>query len=186
MSELIFFVDVDMAFSREFLLRARLNTIESKQVYYPIVFSEYNPDQISEAFKLSTVAKDPKRQKVRSDHYGFDLDTGYWRNFGFGILATYNSDLKRVGGFNKSIVGWGKEDVDLYEKFIKSELTIFRTVDPGLVHVFHRIECDPGLNDEQMLMCIGSKATSIASQRVLADLIFRDRQKTGQEKRRRR
>ena len=52
-NELIFFVDVDIMFTNEFLLRARLNTIEFKQVYYPIVFSEYDPDDPINAIKVN-------------------------------------------------------------------------------------------------------------------------------------
>lgn len=81
------------------------------------------------------------------------------------------SDLRRVGGFDTSIVGWGKEDVDLYEKFIRSNVSVFRSVDVGLVHVFHKIECDESLPEEQMIMCMGSKATSIASQRRLSQYV---------------
>ena len=194
--ELIFFVDVDIAFTGEFLLRARLNTVEYRQVYYPIVFSEYNPGRLRDSLRIKSRCHYPlsgfsevllqlvllfsddmngginQEQAIRADHYDLNLNTGYWRNFGFGILSTYNSDLQRVGGFDKSIIGWGKEDVDLYEKFIRSNLTNFRTVDPGLVHVFHKIECDAGLNEEQMIMCIGSKSTSIASQQALSNLIY--------------
>lgn len=43
-------------------------------------------------------------------------DVGYWRAFGFGIVAMYKSDLQSVGGLDTSILGWGGEDVDLYEK----------------------------------------------------------------------
>lgn len=43
-------------------------------------------------------------------------EVGYWRAFGFGIVAMYKSDLKAVGGLDTSILGWGGEDVDLYEK----------------------------------------------------------------------
>ena len=170
-NDLIFFIDVDIAFTSDFLLRARLNTIEYKQVYYPIVFSEYDPDDTINSIRNVKTEK-RSNQKLRKHHFDFSPNSGYWRHFGFGIVATYNSDLKRVGGFDKSIIGWGKEDVDLYEKYIKSNMTVFRTVDPGLVHVFHKIECDPQLNNEQTLMCIGSKSTSIASQRVLANLIY--------------
>ncbi|CAF0940746.1 unnamed protein product [Brachionus calyciflorus] len=171
--DLIFFIDVDIYFTRDFLFRARLNTIEFKQVYYPIVFSEYDPDDPLEAIKiLSDSTNGNSTAKIRDDHLNLNMDTGYWRQFGFGIVAVYNSDLRRVGGFDVRIVGWGKEDVDLYEKFVKSNLTIFRSIDPGLIHVFHKIECDPALAEEQMIMCLGSKSTSIASQQNLANLIF--------------
>lgn len=43
-------------------------------------------------------------------------EVGYWRSFGFGIVSMYKSDLKAVGGLDTSILGWGGEDVDLYEK----------------------------------------------------------------------
>ncbi len=177
---MLFFIDVDILFTSDFILRARLNTIEYKQVYYPIVYSEYDPDDSVEAIKVLTNKADivnskngnSRRQRMRSSQFDFDMDNGYWRQFGFGIVAVYGSDLKRVGGFDTSIVGWGKEDVDLYEKFIRSNMTVFRSVDPGLIHIFHKIECDASLAAEQMIMCMGSKATSIASQRVLANLIY--------------
>ena len=173
--DLIFFVDVDILFTQDFLLRARLNTIEFKQVYYPIVFSEYDPNGLKDGIKLTAFNPNDNthHQKVRDSHFNLNSDDGYWRQFGFGILVTYYGDLKRVGGFDKSIIGWGKEDVDLYEKYIKSNLTLFRTADPGLTHVFHKINCDPNLAYEQMLMCLGSKATSIASQRVLSDYVYK-------------
>lgn len=173
-NQLIFFVDVDIYFTSDFLFRARLNTIEFKQVYYPIVFSEYDPDEPIEAIKILDISSSGSKQstKVRDNHLDLNIDTGYWRQFGFGIVAVYNSDLRRVGGFDISIVGWGKEDVDLYEKFVKSNITIFRSIDPGLIHVFHKIECDSTLAEEQMIMCLGSKSTSIASQQKLAKIIF--------------
>ena len=180
---LIFFVDVDIVFTIEFLLRARLNTIQFKQVYYPIVFSEYDPDDTLEAIRslrdnatpaVSSFLTGSNSSRDFQSHFAFSDESGYWRQFGFGIVSVYNSDLRSVGGFDTSIIGWGKEDVDLYEKFIHSNLTVFRAIDVGLVHVFHKIECDPNLAEEQMIMCLGSKATSIASQRQLARLVLKD------------
>lgn len=152
----------------------------SIKVYYPIVYSEYDPvEVVADAIKSIRDPNETLRpiRPLPSPHYRFDEDTGYWREFGFGIVVVYGSDLRSVGGFNTSIVGWGKEDVDLYEKLIASNLTVFRSVDVSLVHVFHKIECDRRLGDEQMVMCLGSMGTSIASQRVLADLVLKNKEK---------
>lgn len=144
------------------------------------MFSEYDPDDTLEAIRSLRDNVSPSNissatsNKDFDSHFEFSDESGYWRQFGFGIVSVYNSDLRSVGGFDTSIVGWGKEDVDLYEKFIHSNLTVFRAVDVGLVHVFHKIECDPALAEEQMIMCLGSKATSIASQRQLARLVLKD------------
>ena len=42
---LLFFVDVDMAFDREFIQSVRENTKMGRMVYYPVVFSQYAPDK---------------------------------------------------------------------------------------------------------------------------------------------
>lgn len=42
---LLFLVDVDMAFDMEFLERMRGNTRLRKMAYYPVVFSQYKPDE---------------------------------------------------------------------------------------------------------------------------------------------
>lgn len=45
-----------------------------------------------------------------------DEEVGYWRAFGFGIVSMYKSELLMAGGLDTSILGWGQEDVDLFEK----------------------------------------------------------------------
>ena len=44
--------------------------------------------------------------------------TGYWRSFGFGMLAIYKSDFSLLPGFSDKIKGWGEEDIDLANKVI--------------------------------------------------------------------
>ena len=51
----------------------------------------------------------------------------------------------------------------MYGKFIESNLTIFRAADPGIVHVYHEIICDPNLPPNQLVMCLGTKSSSYAS-----------------------
>jgi len=45
-SALIAFADVDIRFSRAAVRRCRLHAIENRQVYYPVVFSQYDPDVV--------------------------------------------------------------------------------------------------------------------------------------------
>lgn len=151
--ELLFFVDVDMAFDGGVVRRIRSHTHRGRSVYFPIVFSQYDPAYVGKASPRVAPGE------------------GYWRQFGFGIVSIYLSDLAAVGGLDVSIRGWGKEDVDLFDRVVASNLTVVRAPDPGLVHVFHPIECSPNLARSQYEMCLGSKWSSVASERTLASLI---------------
>ncbi|XP_011501671.1 PREDICTED: chondroitin sulfate synthase 1 [Ceratosolen solmsi marchali] len=156
--DLMFFIDVDISFEMPILQRIRRNTLKAKRIYFPVVFSQYNPKII---FGISD-------QDIISDVNGF------WRLFGFGIVAIYKSDYDAMGGFDLSIEGWGKEDVDLFEKAVQSELHIFRSSDLDLIHVFHGINCDKSLKEHQLIMCKGTRADTYASTQQLASLIYRN------------
>lgn len=161
--DLLFCVDVDIILTSDALTRIRLNTIQSLQIYYPIVFSQYDPNVIC--------GKNKTHCKI--NQFDFNPRMGYWRQFGYGIAAMYKSDLVSVGGYDTDIQGWGKEDVDLFEKVVQSNLTIFRSVDVGMVHAFHPVKCDVNLEPSQFQMCIGSKATCLASQQQLAEIAWK-------------
>ena len=101
-------------------------------------------------------------------YYTIDVDAGIWRTYSYGPACMYHQDLHAVGGFDTSIKGWGWEDVDLYEKFINhTEIEVFRAADPGLIHVYHPIKCDPNLPARQMTLCQGLKASGLANQNLL-------------------
>lgn len=160
---LLFFMDVDIVIGKDVFQRVRLNTRQSIQVYFPIVFSQYDPEPFCENSSLD---------KCVTDYQNFQDDYGSWRQFGFGIASVYKTDLEAVGGFDTSIQGWGKEDVDLYQKFLNSNLTIFRSVDPGLYHAFHPVSCDPALEPAQYQMCLGSKASGFRSTQQLSKIFY--------------
>ncbi|XP_063152793.1 chondroitin sulfate synthase 3 [Candoia aspera] len=155
---LLLFCDVDLIFTPDFLQRCRANTIQGEQVYYPIIFSQYDP-------KVTYGDHPPV-----DSHFVFTKKTGFWRDYGFGITCIYKSDLISVGGFDTSIQGWGLEDVDLFTKVITSGLKAFRSQEVGVVHVFHPVHCDPNLESKQYKMCLGSKASTFGSAMQLAEI----------------
>ncbi|RWS30891.1 chondroitin sulfate synthase 1-like protein [Leptotrombidium deliense] len=145
--ELLFFVDVDMHLNSEVLRTVRSNTIKGRQIYYPIVLSQYNPSLVP--FPPNT-------------NISVDTISGYWRQYGFGIVSLYNSDLQAAGGLNVAIQGWGQEDVDLYVRFVHSNISIFRSADKNLIHIYHDINCNPlFLSAAQYEMCVGTKQASL-------------------------
>ena len=131
MTDLLFLVDVDIQFTVDVPDLIRSFTRPGEQVYFPIVFS---------MFKGETA--------------------GYWRDFGYGIMAAYREDIERVHGFNTTIVGWGKEDVDLFDRFVATNLTIFRSPTPQLVHRYHEVTCSTELSAAQAAACHSSRANN--------------------------
>jgi len=139
MTDLLFLVDVDIQFSADVLDNIRSFTKFGEQVYFPIVFSMF---------------------KGETD--------GYWRDFGYGIMAAYRADIEKVNGFNTTIVGWGKEDVDLYDRFVSTNMTIFRSPCPQLVHRYHEVTCSSSLSNVQAQACKSSRANNYLP---LSDLV---------------
>ncbi|KAL9954156.1 hypothetical protein ACROYT_G041657 [Oculina patagonica] len=153
---LLFLCDVDLIFNSEFIDRCRMNTALGKRVYFPIMFSQFDPDLTY-------------KNKIKPDtHFTINKDAGIWRWYSYGPACIYHQDLDSVGGFDTSIKGWGLEDVDLYEKFANHiDIEVFRAADPGLIHIYHRVNCDPNLPARQLFMCQGSKASGRASQKSI-------------------
>ena len=79
---LLFFCDVDVAFDADFLGRCRRQTQVEHSAYFPMVFSLYNPN-ITSAVRKHPLPVDGEQQLIISS------DTGFWRDFGFGMLCTY-------------------------------------------------------------------------------------------------
>lgn len=161
--DLLFFVDVDMLWTAALLDRVRLNTVRGRSVYFPIVYSEYDPVVVY-------------GRTVSPNHFLVNQDTGYWRQYGFGIVAMYKSDLIAAGGFNTTIQGWGNEDVDLFEKFVRARPTaIFRAADPDLVHVYHPVECDAKLLEPKARMCANTRFETYGNVDQFANIIYKNR-----------
>ena len=192
LNALLFICDVDLVFTSALLDRIRRNTESSKLVYYPIMYSQYNATL---TFPENRVTMEEYHGKRKGDKPFFDVKqlpfrsgwnesvncfndahlgemTGYWRQFSFGMLAIYNTDLRRSGGYDLQIRGWGKEDTDLAEKILCAGLDVFRGADVGLYHVYHQIRCDRSLPPDQLHQCLNTQlqtwlSTTVVGKKVL-------------------
>ena len=131
---LLFFLDIDCSISRSTFHEIRMNTIPSKQVYFPVVFSMYNPKYKKINISILT-----------DSNHTFSYSNGYWRIDGFGMFSIYKSDFKNVGGLNTYIKGWGNEDVDFLGRVISKKISVFRAPSLGLIHMFHTKFCSQKL-----------------------------------------
>lgn len=115
-TDVIFFLDVDVTFTSQSLDRIRLNTWPQRQVYLPILFSQYEPRSADGT--ITTPAFDGPVAAMETD---LNEEAGYFRQFGYGICAIYKADYMHasMNGFNTNITGWGLEDVRFLEQIVK-------------------------------------------------------------------
>jgi len=154
--QLLFFVDVDLSFTRQALERTRRLLIHQLPVqicfvYFPIVYSDYSTQLNSSAG-----------------------EQGLFSIYGFGNVAMKKQDLDRIGGWEINNFEWGHEDVNLFRRFhqYSNECSIFRTVEPDLKHIYHRKMCTGIVDQQRKQMCIDADRSLLASQRTMSHFLL--------------
>lgn len=155
--DLMFFCDVDMDVTPEFLHRCRLNSVRGKQVYYPEVFKMYNMKYV---YKLSRM---PKHLSISRKH-------GHWGYYSYGMLCIYKGDYVKSGKLDTTYYGWGREDSKFHKRIIDYGYSVLRAPDPGLVHRWHPKVCNP--NGQWKGDCISSLTESMADRKELGRYVL--------------
>ena len=126
-SDLIFLGDVHLDVAANFPKKCRLNTVQGRQVYSPIVFNPYNPSKFHQTrLTLPIVTL-----------FQVSSKSGFWLSDGYHTLCVYNSDLRRVVHTSqREVTQTGNWNV-LKGIVTEGHLDVFRSVDPGLVHLWH-------------------------------------------------
>ncbi|CAN8068899.1 unnamed protein product [Agarophyton chilense] len=147
---LLFFCDVDVEIHKQFFDNCKYNTEKAHQVYYPVLYSLY-----------------PYGTEISKEH-------GYWRNGAYGMVCVFNSDFRsrKVWGTEsrrKAFSGWGMEGVALYKEFANVwQYTVFRAVEPNLLHRWHAQVCDFNGN---IAACLDTVLQNLGTQAFLASVI---------------
>ncbi|KAK4287264.1 hypothetical protein Pmani_039662 [Petrolisthes manimaculis] len=161
--DVLFFCDVDVLFTSQFLTRCSVTPVKGYQVYLPILFSLYNPSFVYPLYKHKIPS--PQDQLYVHDNHG------YWRLWGHGMVCVYRSDFLALPGFDKDKKDWGGEDLGFLRQVVhRGSLKVIRSLDPGLFHLYHNKNCDGGKN---RFSCIKVRAMSEASQMSLGLWYFR-------------
>ncbi len=129
--ELLFLADIHIDVSMQFLERCRMNAIEDKQVYFPSAFNPYDPSEFyQEKLKYPFATK-----------FQISADRGSWMRDNFHIACLYNYDLMKVFGDGRDMAGEEEDGAGrnwrLVDKLVEENgVSIFRSVEPGLVHLW--------------------------------------------------
>ncbi len=138
--ELLFLADIHIDFSTTFLERCRMNTIENKQVYFPAIFNPYHPDKFYKARILYP----------HSTKFAISANRGNWMHESYHISCVYNSDLLYALELHSEY----SESLTLVEMFLRlNELTVFRSVEPGLIHLWQDGCKDEHMGESEQSLC---------------------------------
>uniref|UniRef100_H2ZJ83 Hexosyltransferase n=1 Tax=Ciona savignyi TaxID=51511 RepID=H2ZJ83_CIOSA len=189
-NDIIFFMDIDMVVTPNLVAQCRRNAVRGKKAWYPIPYSQYDPDRqcfdgslarsvdersilnVADPAGDSSLGRNGARETIRQTPLNLEEDRGFWRDFGYGIACFYKTDFIASGGFDLTIEGWGEEDVRLYKSILASGVDVFRAKQSDLVHIYHTKFCDPTLVGAQAKSCSQTRASHYASQTCLAKTYF--------------
>lgn len=142
--ELLFLADIHIDFSMQFIERCRMNAVENQQVYFPIVFSPYDPAEFHKSRVLFPYAT----------KFKISDKTGAWMPESFHLICVFNYDLIKVLSTDEDGEENAAKEWNLLNRFLESgQLKIFRSVEPGLVHLWQDGCREEELGSREKTLC---------------------------------
>lgn len=122
-------------------------------------------------------------------------DSGFWKDFDFGMTCQYRSDFLHIGNEmilfgNSQALVWGcrhhscvvlcsggfegraVDDVHLYRKYLHSGLEVIRAPSRALFHMWTETVCAEHLSSDSFKLCLWWKALNEASLAHMGDLLY--------------
>lgn len=163
---------MEMAFGQNLLETCRIIPKNQKRVYFPIAFSQYDPDIIERGM--------PPGKPRNINKLDINKFTGYWTHKVHDFMCMYYDDavpalnkvLRSVENNAKLFYDIGSEGgVCMYDTFLLGNLDVISAVEPDLVRMYHKRTCDKSiLSKNDYHQCVQLKAETIGSKPALSIL----------------
>ena len=173
--DLLAVVDVDLSVKTDFFLNVLAFTRRRHTMYFPIMFSRFNPDLI--ALYAEVLHRNTGKASWLSKMGTITAETGLWRDFSFGMVGMFATDARQVGLYDTEINGWGQEDISFFEKCQEHGYMNWRPYDLNEIHLYHPKSCEDMRGRDSYEKCLGSKLRLEGSQLQMAVALYQSNQK---------
>ena len=132
-------VDVDMDVKPSFIDNTIKFVNSTTTIYYPMVFSEFEPSAVMAA------------ETIYGELEPYSTQRGLWRKHGWGMFAISGEAVHSLKVEKRLGTKWGGEDVELKKRAEERGYTIVRENEPGLIHRWHPKLCTSEFVQEEFL-----------------------------------
>ena len=157
-TELMVFFDQNFIFTSEFLSHCRMNTIQGKRAYFPVLFSMYKPELVQKYIQ-------------RPPQMIISADSGFFLRYNYQVASIYKSDYTQIGGWGNSEQGASlNDDVRFLDRVLASDISVMRALEPYVRRNYKARSCK-GLTGNTLQACMNSRVDAIGSKKILGSLI---------------
>ena len=158
-SDLLVLFDYSFVFTSEFIDHCRMNTVQGKQAFFPILFSFYKPELV-------------QKNQQRAPQMLISADSGFFLRYNYQVVSIYKSDYVAISQSTSSQGSKGhlNEDLRFLDKALASNVYVMRGLEPYL-RCHYRPRTCKGLSGSTRLACMNSRADTIGSKKILGSIL---------------